>query len=85
MIRKILNVRITNNFILLCEMENGEVYEYDMSFILKKSGSMFQPLKDKKFFKKVFIEMGVLTWPNGFNADGGTVALSGKLISKKIA
>ena len=30
---------------------------------------MSEPLRDPAFFKRVFIEMGVLTWPNGFDID----------------
>ena len=77
MIRKILKVTAMNDYSLECEMENGEIYKYDMSFILESSGSMIKPLRDINFFKKVFIELGCLTWPNGFNTDGGSVALGG--------
>ena len=85
MIRKILKVEVTDGFVLECEMENGDVYEYDMSFVSERTGSMIQPLKDIDYFKKVFIELGCLTWPNGFNTDGGSVAVRGKLISKSVA
>jgi hypothetical protein len=28
---------------------------------------MVQPLKDPKYFARVFVEMGAPTWPNGFD------------------
>ena len=30
---------------------------------------MVEPLKDPAFFARVFVEMGVPTWPNGFDMD----------------
>jgi hypothetical protein len=30
---------------------------------------MVRPLKDPAFFARVFIELGALTWPNGFDLD----------------
>ena len=32
-------------------------------------GPMTEPLKDAAFFARVFVEMGVLTWPNGCDID----------------
>jgi len=32
-------------------------------------GPMTEPLKDPAFFARVFIEMGVPTWPNGCDID----------------
>ena len=30
---------------------------------------MVRPLKDPAFFARVFVELGALTWPNGFDLD----------------
>ena len=83
MIRKILKAKVMDDFTLECEMENGEVYKYNMSPVLKKDGPMILPLRDIDFFKKVFIEFGCLTWSNEFNTDGGSVVLGGELLSKQ--
>lgn len=32
-------------------------------------GPMTEPLKDPAFFARVFVEMGVPTWPNGCDID----------------
>jgi len=32
-------------------------------------GPMMAPLKDPAFFRQVFLEMGVPTWPNGCDID----------------
>ena len=30
---------------------------------------MVEPLKAKSYFDRVFVEMGVPTWPNGYDLD----------------
>ncbi len=34
-----------------------------------KLGPVTEPLRDPTFFARVFVEMGVPTWPNGCNVD----------------
>ena len=80
--RKILKVK-TLDFVLECEMENGDVYSYDMSFVLQETGEMLMPLKDLDFFKQVFIELGSLSWPNGYEIHANSIARDGVLISEK--
>ena len=79
-LRKILRAR-PKGLSVECEMENGEVYLYDMSFVNKETGPMVTPLREKDFFEQVFIELGCITWPNGYCIDGDSVAIDGKLIS----
>ncbi|MCY4523890.1 MAG: DUF2442 domain-containing protein [Halobacteriovoraceae bacterium] len=81
-IRKVLEVKANDDFTLECEMENGEVYLYDMSFIHEKDWPMTRPLRKLSFFKEVFIECGCVTWPNGFNTDGDSIVIRGELIKK---
>lgn len=33
------------------------------------SGEVTEPLRDPAYFRRVFIEMGTPTWPNGCNID----------------
>ena len=83
MIQRIIDVKAMNNFILECEMESGEIYKYDMSFILEDNATMIKPLKNIDFFKRVCLEYGALEWPNGFGIHGKTIVKYGKLVSKK--
>lgn len=41
----------------------------DLADILAEGGVMAEPLRDAAFFARVFVEMGVPTWPNGFAVD----------------
>ena len=41
----------------------------DLSDVIAEGGPMVEPLREKAFFRRVFVECGVLTWPNGFDLD----------------
>ena len=80
--RKIFEVKANDDFSLECEMENGEIFIYDMSFINTETGEVIEPLRDINIFKQVWIEYGALEWPTGLGIHGDTVARDGKLIKK---
>lgn len=42
---------------------------HDFTDIIAQGGTMVEPLQDPDLFKREFISMGVLTWPNGFDLD----------------
>jgi Protein of unknown function (DUF2442) len=41
----------------------------DLSDVLSEGGVMVEPLRDPAVFKRVFVESGVPSWPNGFDLD----------------
>ena len=57
-LREILEVKTGGDFTLICEMEDGEIYKYDMSFVKNEGGTMIQPLKKISYFKKVWLDLG---------------------------
>ena len=81
-LRRVKKVMAMNDFTLECEMENREVYKYDMSSIKNENGEMVEPLKKINYFKQVFVEVGYIIWPNGYSIDGTTISLDGELIKK---
>ena len=54
---------------LLVRFSDGSEGERDLSGLVAEGGPMVQPLRDPAFFARVFIDEGVLTWPNGFDLD----------------
>ena len=74
-----------DDYSLICEMENGEVFKYDMSYLKTANGEVTKPLRDIAKFKQVQIEYGALEWPSGYGIHGDTVARDGELISKQNA
>lgn len=65
--RSVLHVEVLPGFKLRCHFDNNEIRIFDMSFVKKEKGPLIKPLKSQAFFKKVFIEMGTPTWPNGYD------------------
>jgi Protein of unknown function (DUF2442) len=45
--------------------------DYDFSKIVNQPGPMVEPLRDVDYFKRVFLEFGAPTWPNGFDVAPG--------------
>ena len=81
--RKIIAVKPTENFSVICTMENGEIIEYDMSWIKEAPGPMPAPLREPYFFSLVGLDpYGNLSWPNGYDIAADTVSLDGELIQK---
>lgn len=54
---------------LKLEFSDDTVGEHDLGYILSEHGPMLEPLKDPTYFKRVFVENGVPTWPNGYDWD----------------
>ena len=83
-IREIIEVQAMDNFTLICTMENGEIYEYDMAFGLhEEEGEVIEPLRISTYLTK-FGLMILMPWngPTGFGIHGDTVARDGQLISQ---
>ena len=48
---------------------DGTEGERDFSDLIAEGGEMVEPLRDPAFFSRVFLDDGILTWPNGFDLD----------------
>lgn len=46
---------------------DGQAGEWDFSDLATRSGEMAVPFRDPLYFDRVFLEMGALTWPNGYD------------------
>lgn len=58
-----------DGFRLWLRFTDGQAGICDLSEFIAGGGPMVEPLRDPTFFKRVFIEMGVPAWPNGFDLD----------------
>ncbi len=65
----ITKVDVLGNFRLRVRFSDGTAGIHDFNEIVSESGPMVEPLKNLEFFNRVFISMGVLAWPNGYDID----------------
>jgi Protein of unknown function (DUF2442) len=65
----VTKVEKLGGFRLRLTFSDGTVGARDFSDLVAETGEMVEPLRDPAFFNRVFIECGVLAWPNGFDLD----------------
>jgi hypothetical protein len=73
----VVRVKPLGGYRLRIEFSDGTSGERDFSAMVAREGEMLRPLKDPAFFARVFVELGALTWPNGFDLD--TIALHDRM------
>ena len=80
---KVVAVKSLGGHRLRVAFSDGSAGEHDFADLFVEPGPMVEPLRDEAFFAQVFVEMGVLTWPNGFDMDAlnlhMTMAAAGEL------
>jgi len=62
---------------LRLHFSDGTVGDRDFSDIVAEKGPMVTPLRSQKFFARVFLQLGVLNWPNGYALD--SIALNDEM------
>jgi len=71
---KARRARALGDYRLELEFTDGSSGVADLTdFVL--IGPMMEPLRDPAYFARVFIEMGVPTWPNGCDIDPTAVRM----------
>ncbi len=76
---KILKIKKLGGFRLRLYFSDGTEGEWDFANMTAEGGTMIQPLKSPKYFTRVFLQLGTLTWPNGFDLD--SIALHDEMMS----
>jgi Protein of unknown function (DUF2442) len=66
---KVMQVRALDDRRLWLRFSNGTEGVRDFSDLLAEGGVMVEPLRDPAMFRRVFLEFGAPTWPNGFDLD----------------
>ena len=46
---------------------DGQAGEWDFSNLTTRTGAAAAAFRDPTYFDRVFLEMGALTWPNGYD------------------
>ncbi|MGH7284660.1 MAG: DUF2442 domain-containing protein [Polyangiaceae bacterium] len=58
---------------ILLEFSTGESGTLDLTDLVDRDAPMVAPLKDAEYFKTFFLELGALSWPNGFDLNPSAV------------
>ena len=59
----VTNAKYLKDFVLELDFDDGTKKSVDFSLWL--DGEVFEPLKNKTFFKKFFLDGTTVAWPNG--------------------
>ena len=62
---KLTAARYQGEFQVLLRFSDGKEGVFDGRELLKRSGPLLEPLRDDAYFKRLFIDAGALSWPNG--------------------
>jgi hypothetical protein len=62
---KLTEARYQGEFQVSLRFSDGKEGIFDGRELLKRSGPLLEPLRDEAFFKRLFIDAGALSWPNG--------------------
>lgn len=63
----VVKVRPVEDFRLWVRFSDGYEGVVDLSGLAARTGPMVGPLRDPAYFRRVFVEAGVPTWPNGYD------------------
>jgi hypothetical protein len=67
MLPSVADLRVKDGFVLWLRFSDGAEGEWDFADIVAQTGPMVEPLKDPDYFRRVFLEWGAPTWPNGYD------------------
>lgn len=68
---KVVSIEWQDDFRLRFAFNDGTVGGYDFVSLIGEQGPMVEPLRDQAYFRRVFLEDGAPTWPNGFDLSPG--------------
>ena len=60
----IIEANYVRDYVIKVKFDDGTVKILNLESYIKRAG-VFSELKDKKYFKRFFIDLNTLCWPNG--------------------
>lgn len=66
---KVVETRPLDERRLWLRFSNGREGVRDFADIFAEGGVMVEPLRDPAMFRRVFLEFGAPSWPNGYDID----------------
>jgi len=68
-----------DGFKIEVEFANGEVRIFDVAPLL--NFPVYQPLKTRSYFEKVFVSQGIVQWPNEVDISPDTLYLDSRAVA----
>ena len=62
---KVIKAHYLGDFQVALSFSDGREGTFDGQALLKRSGSLLEPLRSEIYFQRLFIDAGALCWPNG--------------------
>jgi hypothetical protein len=62
-----VSVKPLGGYRLHVKFDNGSEGTHDFKALVKERGPIAEPLRDEAYFTRVFLALGALTWPNGYD------------------
>lgn len=62
---KVIEAHYLDDFQVAIIFSDGKEGTFDGHAMLQRSGSLLEPLRDENYFRRFFIDVGALCWPNG--------------------
>lgn len=80
---EVLEVDVPRPHVLAISFSDGSSGIRNFKHLVGREGTLAEPLADPDYFARVFVEDGILTWPNGYDWDSialhAAMAASGEL------
>lgn len=70
---KLIAIEPKRGYEILLRFSDGTSGTFDFTPFIEAGTVMTEPLRDPLFFKRCFIELGALAWPNGFDMSAGSL------------
>jgi hypothetical protein len=62
---KLIEARYLGDFKVHLHFSNDAEGVFDGLALLKRQGSLLEPLRSEAYFRRLFVDAGALCWPNG--------------------
>ena len=62
---KVIEAHYQGDFQVAIIFSDGKEGTFDGHVLLRRSGSLLEPLRNENYFQRFFIDAGALCWPNG--------------------
>jgi len=70
---KIVQAELSKDKVIRLTFSDGTGGDYDLAPLIARGTEMVKPLEDDAFFRRFFLELGALCWPNGFELSGSGI------------